>query len=325
MEYALSVHERSSASQTDIKSALETLKNHARITIQLYHVGGGTVLSHDQQLNIEVLREVLAKFPDLATAKPSRTHAILTRYGSLGGFTGLNAPRDAFISYDHTELYTSMLMDAFMEYKHIDRTLTAQLSGIKAGTMLFNIQDGTFYQTQATQIKKAGRFDSTLRGLAKAKRECMVQMIKIIKEVDEISKHPAIATDTSRDESFQDPLEFIDRLPRVKTLTPKNSKIFGVPSNVVAQVASESDGTISSGVWDTSTIHDWEFPMQRTEAVLEYSNDFPKGPIPNIIVGMRQIDTWIGASLRFSTNTDFVTTKNFHIGVDQWSDSILYG
>lgn len=82
---------------------------------------------------------------------------------------------------------------------------------------------------------------------------------------------------------------------------------------------------IPSGVWDTYEIHDYKSPVPRTSAIMQYDNPFPDRPMPLILTGFRKMDTWRGGNMRFSASTDFTTSKEFSIGIDQWSSSIFYG
>lgn len=79
-----------------------------------------------------------------------------------------------------------------------------------------------------------------------------------------------------------------------------------------------------SGVWDTLKIHDWRSPMERTEDVIQYDNGSSEYPLPNILVGLRKLETWGGASMRFDAVTDSVTSSEFAIAVEQWLNSMFY-
>lgn len=59
-------------------------------------------------------------------------------------------------------------------------------------------------------------FEATIEGLESARRACRFQMVKIVKEVDTIEKHPEYATDEKRPEAIQSTITFRRRLPAVK-------------------------------------------------------------------------------------------------------------
>lgn len=62
------------------------------------------------------------RFPALVAKTPIRTHATLTKYTSLKSFyTKKNEgkPNKAPLSYDNAGVYTSIMQDAFLDYKNI--------------------------------------------------------------------------------------------------------------------------------------------------------------------------------------------------------------
>ncbi|OJD38586.1 phenylacetyl-ligase [Diplodia corticola] len=519
-------------------SAESVLTDHSKITVTLHTVGGGTnIVLDDTQpiLLLKSLLDVVTKFPTLAADQPERIYAILTRFDSVSSFHTQGNQNPVSIRYDHCALYANMLLDAFVEYKNIDRQLSARMAAVKAGSMRFE---------QKEESASARRFANSWTGITRAKRECMRQMIKILKEVEVVRENPDIATDDEREEPFEDPLVFGEYVPRVELIPDLNSdeeqqevsvplcddargvlhpaektkvkkleeenpglakhtrmdvphgswdtgrlfcsldylkpdwilaevsvnvwrgvvctltlrytnglittfwrpnpqgKLVRLRLNVAAdekivacsvesgrlvhfdadagvritalrlstnrgstlvgqppdwaepsqkwsirggtlfedlqmvhfdpileggwlqgfwghvepgrglglsltriapiwsnakQPVSASVGAfhgagesldrevIPSGVWDTYDVHDHRSIMARTPAILPYENPFPDRPMPVILAGFRKMDTWGGANMRFSATTDFVTTKEFSIGVDQWVNSIFYG
>lgn len=79
-----------------------------------------------------------------------------------------------------------------------------------------------------------------------------------------------------------------------------------------------------AGVWDTYSVHDWSAPAQHTAETLRYENKCSGYTLPQFALGVRKIDAWFGANLRFSAATESVTRDQFTIGVDQWAESIIY-
>ncbi|KAK0609008.1 hypothetical protein DIS24_g12593 [Lasiodiplodia hormozganensis] len=518
-----------------VESAIRTLTEHSKITVTLYKPGGRSiVLDDDQPTALHSLRNAAAKFPELAADQPERIYAILTRFDSLSSFHSQGATQSPVcVRYDHCALYANMLLDAFVEYKNIDRQLSAHIAAVKAGSMRF--------EPAASGGKP--RFANSWTGTTRAKRECMRQMIKILKEVEEVKKNPEIATVEEREEPFEDPLIFGEYIPRVEPvpdldldeeeqeaygplcsdvrgellpaekakveklraenpglgkqtrmdvprgaegtgkvfcsldylkpdwvlaevsvnvwrgvvctlslrytnglvttfgkIDPRgrlirlrlkieaNEKIVGcsvetgqsdsIDANRVRitalrlstnrgstlvgqssdwkepiQQSSTRDGAaferlqmvhfdpileggylhgfwgqtspdgglnlgftriapiwsnvehrisgsiealdgveeyldrevIPSGVWNTYKVHDCHSLMPRTPSIIQYENPFPDRQMPLILAGFRKMDTWHGANMRFSASIDFVTNKEFSIGVDQWSNSLFYG
>lgn len=183
-----------------VDTAMRTVMEHSKIIVEFSNVGGGTITLDDQSSILHSLRDVASNFPDLAADRPERIFAILTRYDSLGGS---HAPIPT-LSYDHCTFFANILLDSFLEYKSIERRLSAQIAQIKSGTMQFQQGDD-----------RKRRFDASWRGITRAKRECTNQMLKILKEVGEMKKYPGIATDDARDEQFEDPLLFNEYLPQI--------------------------------------------------------------------------------------------------------------
>ncbi|OJD29407.1 uncharacterized protein BKCO1_8100036 [Diplodia corticola] len=514
-----------------IDTAMRTAMELSQITVEASNVGGGTITLDDQQSSLQSLRDEASNFPTLAADQPERIFATLTKYDSLSGSQALRPA----LNYDHTAFYANVLLDAFIEFKNIERRLSTQTTQIKSGVM-------QFLKDEPLSADRKRRFDASWKGIAKAKRECTNQLLKILKEVDEIRKNPAIATDDTRDDQVEDPLVFSEYLPRVvptaeaapedyphdtraklysgieedlsqnerakvKELSVEHpdiakqfrmavpcgavdsaghpfcsldylkpdwaltettvhmrggvvsalslryangvvtvfgtlslsDKIFklklnlgtnehivgcsietGRPgpevaicitavrlstnrgSTLVAQPAgwkeptngkSRRDGvefeslkmahydplmesgyiqgfwglasldptsgrgiyrlapiwsnaaapttvnitnmgdTVGTeaeseappgGVWDMYKIHDASTPVPRTSAILSYNNTCPDRPLPVILTGFQKMDTWNCANMHFSTSVDCMTNDKFSIGVDQWSDSVLY-
>ncbi|KKY13617.1 hypothetical protein UCDDS831_g08854 [Diplodia seriata] len=187
-----------------VEAAMCTIMEHSRINVEVSNVGGGTITLHDQSSILQSLRDVASNFPDLAANKPETIFAILTKYDSLGHLQALKSVP----CFDNTSFYANTLLDAFGEFRSIERRLSTQITQLKSGTVQFHHEESL-----ATEHKR--RFDASWRGITRAKRECTGQLLKIVKEVDEIRWNPGVATDDTRDEQFEDPLVFSQYLPRV--------------------------------------------------------------------------------------------------------------
>lgn len=59
-------------------------------------------------------------------------------------------------------------------------------------------------------------FPATIKGLDLARRACRFQMVKIVKEIDQIEERPDYAADEKRPEAIQSTIIFRERLPTVK-------------------------------------------------------------------------------------------------------------
>ncbi|GME65685.1 uncharacterized protein LTHEOB_6684 [Neofusicoccum parvum] len=205
-------------SPQDVDFATKALAELAEITIQLHSTGSAVPEPVGQPRTLDSLRDIASKFPARAAMNPERIAVILTKYESLQGYQALRSTGSITACYDHTSLYIDTLMDSFMEFQNFDRRLSAQLSDIKAGTKQFDVVDSyaLALDIDSDHSRAQSRYESSWSGLARAKRECLIQMMKIVNEVEETRKNPSIATDIARIEGFQSPLEFNDRLPKVK-------------------------------------------------------------------------------------------------------------
>ena len=76
-------------------------------------------------------------------------------------------------------------------------------------------------------------YEASISGLQKARKDCRIEMLKIVNEVDEVTKDPTIATQQDRDCGYLDPAIFRKLLP-VAEETPK------LISNGVTAAASTS-------------------------------------------------------------------------------------
>lgn len=120
-----------------VELALRALEEHARITVELYNVGDGPIVLDDQPSTLRSLRDVASKFPSLAANQSERIYAILTRFDSLSSFHAHGIQNPNPIRYDHCAFYANMLLDAFVEYKNIDRQLSAHMATVRFGSMRF--------------------------------------------------------------------------------------------------------------------------------------------------------------------------------------------
>ncbi|KAK4169843.1 hypothetical protein QBC43DRAFT_283408 [Cladorrhinum sp. PSN259] len=68
-------------------------------------------------------------------------------------------------------------------------------------------------------------FSPTFAGLIHARKVCRFEMAKIVNEVDLVAKNPKLATDTTRDAYFLNPLVFEQLLPIVRSVSPDAAKL----------------------------------------------------------------------------------------------------
>ncbi|ODM15566.1 hypothetical protein SI65_09169 [Aspergillus cristatus] len=186
------------------------------ITISVNWSGGGQELkASDEDWDVTNLRKAALRFPALVAKTPVRTHAVLTKYTSLKSFytksnegKGNKAP----LSYDNAGVYTSILQDAFLDYKNIYKDIRFLEADVDSKTK--KLEKSTFNETpehSETPFAKEP-FPATLTGLESAKFYIRRMMNLIVKDVDLITKEPGLASD-DRQLPCQCPLIFKHYLP----------------------------------------------------------------------------------------------------------------
>ncbi|PTB62067.1 hypothetical protein BBK36DRAFT_1163396 [Trichoderma citrinoviride] len=246
-EVALSVGAADIKANAHVDIAKSNFSSQTETTIQVGWSGGGHIKPVDQLWTIQTLMETAAKFPDLVANTPQRTYAILTKYESLRSYMALKPPKLKPMFYENAAIYTNALLDAYMDYKNIYRTLGTQLFDIQASTKKFVgwPDDVTKFadSTTLSLIDDETPFEATIKGLDLARRACRFQMVKIVKEVDTIEEHPDYAADEKRPEAIQSTIIFRDRLPAVKDKEKVPfSEIFGTEAPCPLLERVEGDG-----------------------------------------------------------------------------------
>ncbi|KAF2738959.1 hypothetical protein EJ04DRAFT_519903 [Polyplosphaeria fusca] len=242
--------------------------------ITLNWSGGGDIKpDHVKEWDISRLMEVAMEFPDKVAAllthpqvhrrhsafQPPATNrkidhgssAVLTKYSSLRTFHEQTV-RGSPLDYENAGIYTSSLLDTYMEYKLLWSTLAQTISdhdhgkirvttaltsaGLEKYGLLFK-QD--YHQRKAeydevTEMAKKNPvayknvvleaplppnevkpYDGDFFGLAKAQRDCRFEMIKL---VNAVTFDPKIATDPNRNWRILPPSIFRRLLPGPKLL-----------------------------------------------------------------------------------------------------------
>ncbi|KAI9924691.1 hypothetical protein MW887_006543 [Aspergillus wentii] len=204
-----------------LKGNAQVNKNHQDIfqenetTISVSYSGGGQQLKNpDDDWNIANLRKAALRFPSLVAKTPVRTHAVLTKYTSLKSFYAKGTDgktNKAPLSYENAGVYTAILQDTFLDYKNIYKHARLLEADVDEGTK--TLKQSTFSETPEApegHVKKP--FPATLTGLESAKLSIRKMMNAIVKEVDEITKKPELASG-DRDLPCQSPVIFKQYLP----------------------------------------------------------------------------------------------------------------
>ncbi|TFK33588.1 hypothetical protein BDQ12DRAFT_614940 [Crucibulum laeve] len=91
--------------------------------ISVSWTGGGDIKDESlEEWNLETLKKIALKFPEHVMARPMRTYAILTKYSALRNFHEREI-KGSPLEYENVGMYSSTLLDAYMDYKIIWRNI----------------------------------------------------------------------------------------------------------------------------------------------------------------------------------------------------------
>ncbi|CAD6916782.1 unnamed protein product [Tilletia controversa] len=205
------------AAQGNVKLAEENITNNSETSVYVRWCGGGNITPYGAEWNIKSAMAAAARFPALVSLFPQRTHAILSKYRSLRSFLLLQPVQLSPLRYELAQLYTNMLLDAFMEYKSLSKRISGQIGDIQAGLKQFLPVDVSMRPNRSSGLIAADLtfFPATLTGLDEARRAIRSQMNMIIAEVDELTDHPELGSDPKRVQKWVGPSSFSILLPEV--------------------------------------------------------------------------------------------------------------
>lgn len=233
-------------------------------TISVSWSGGGEVKPDSvTEWNMDTLKQAAIAFPDKVALTPQRIYAIVTKYTSLKSFNekahAEGSPlKGSALDYDNAGVYTSTLLDAYLYYKSMWKTLQVTASDLEDDLVTLEFtkchEDKlkvygdqlkadydlllTTYNTDLEAYNKATdktdrkkpvkpnrpnacqRYQPDIFGLDKAKNDCRLEMIKIVQEVDLITYSPIVAVDPDRKPQFLSPAIFRMLLPISSRKTP---------------------------------------------------------------------------------------------------------
>ncbi|KAJ5294392.1 hypothetical protein N7508_009213 [Penicillium antarcticum] len=220
----------------------ETKEEHYSTQISVNWSGGGDIKSDGiVEWDVKNLMQVAMEFPDNVASCPQRTFAILTKYTALRSYheqTTLGSPLD----YENAGIYTGGLLDAYAEYKTLWKDIHQTISDVNSrnasarprevvpGMKAYAESFDADYKERLTQYNgvvktiEANReaykgvtvekplppnevvpYRGDLFDLDKARRDCRFEMIKIVREVNEVTVNPQIATDPNRNWRYLSP------------------------------------------------------------------------------------------------------------------------
>ncbi|KAJ5360780.1 hypothetical protein N7517_009971 [Penicillium concentricum] len=217
----------------------EVLKN-SETSITVSWAGGGGIQdekSENKGWSIESMAKAAFSFADRVRVCPQRTQAILTKYSALRSYqvqTNKGSPLD----YENAGVYTNALLESYMEYKSVAKDIQKMTQEVSDGVSKLVEQAGSTEAAAGVKqlkidwgtLRRAGNPDdketfadipdeaykTDLFGLEKARLHCRLQMVLIVKEVDQVAESPAVAVDAHRVGQFLNPLIFRKLLPAME-------------------------------------------------------------------------------------------------------------
>ncbi|KAJ7132377.1 hypothetical protein C8R44DRAFT_773925 [Mycena epipterygia] len=206
-------------------------------TIAVSWKGGGDIKGPTvEDWTLQSLKAVAMEFPKNVMACPVRTNAILTKYTSLRSFYEKKI-RGTPLNYDNVGVYTSALLDAYMEYKIIRRNIQQAIWEVEEGRSvaigkgnvpkLAKLLSSTKSNQDQQSLDQSEPsmphnnlvpYGCSVLGLDNAMRDCRLEMVKIVREMDKVAEDPKVACDPMRACRYLSPIVFRMLLPTVKNL-----------------------------------------------------------------------------------------------------------
>ncbi|KAI5815462.1 hypothetical protein BZA77DRAFT_76259 [Pyronema omphalodes] len=201
---------------TAILAARKVLSEKTELTMNVNWSGGGRLKEEDTQWDIDSILRVAARFPDLVQKCPQRIAAVLSKYTTLRSFHE-QCPNITPLDYDNVVLYHTYLLEAYMEYKYIVKQLNQMLEDTSAYE---EVSDAKLDDLR-DELKPISLI---LSELDDAKTYCRNQMLRIVKEVDNIAYHPELASSEDHIPPFMSSELFAALIP-VRSLSPHKNHL----------------------------------------------------------------------------------------------------
>ncbi|RMZ37868.1 hypothetical protein CA14_004499 [Aspergillus flavus] len=208
----------------EVEKNLQDLFQENETTVSVSYSGGGQDLKKpDDDWNVKNMRAAALRFPALVAKTPVRTNAVLTKYTALRSFhtqkKDKNNKEAVPLSYENASVYTSILEDAFLDYKNIYKEIRLSEGDLASGKKEFEAstakestgkentskestgKESTYSESDGTRKDATPQahiatepFAPTLAGFESAKCYIRRNMNLVVREVDEIKKNPDRAT-----------------------------------------------------------------------------------------------------------------------------------
>ncbi|KAJ7742676.1 hypothetical protein DFH07DRAFT_750169 [Mycena maculata] len=202
--------------------------------------GGGDIKDGTvSDWTLETLKAVAMEFPEHVMACPMRTNTILTKYTSLKSFYEKGI-RGTPLDYENAGVYSSALLDAYMDYKIMWRNIQ-QVPTLAPAVVLNTMPSPTttVVSTVALPLSQHSPpeppippnnlvpYKGSIFRLDKARRDCRFEMIKIVREeLDAVADNPKVACDLIRAWQYLSPAIFRMLLPvRIRNVSTARSLV----------------------------------------------------------------------------------------------------
>ncbi|KAF2785625.1 hypothetical protein K505DRAFT_291014, partial [Melanomma pulvis-pyrius CBS 109.77] len=213
---ALTIGAGSVEAEGEVKKQKSSLEMSTETTIQVSWAGGGHIKSFNEPWDIDSVTRAASRFPDLVARSPQRIYAIITKYETLRSFIESGPKEHSKLVYENATIYTNYLLDSFMDYKNIYKTLSTNMEEMEAGRFQFLKQ---LPLGDPRRIKDVSKFEASIAGLENARKAARFQMLKIVNEVDLITENPGEACKENRPDIIQSANFFRSRIPVQTSVT----------------------------------------------------------------------------------------------------------
>ncbi|KAI5793210.1 hypothetical protein EDC01DRAFT_746176 [Geopyxis carbonaria] len=194
------------------------IQKNQQTTISVSWSGGGQIKEPKEPWSMATVIDVASRFPQLCADSPQKTN--LREYVKK---KGIISP----LNYENAGVYTSELLDAYMDYKNswknINQILDEPEKYMKNPVQI-TLPTGVTGDVTAFPVNAVS--------LQQAREDARKNMTKIVLEIDEVTRKPSVASDIHRPTPYSSPDIFRARLPVVKPPPPVPSKKTTAPGGL---------------------------------------------------------------------------------------------
>ncbi|GMF69850.1 unnamed protein product [Aspergillus oryzae] len=170
----------------EVEKNLQDLFQENETTVSVSYSGGGQDLKKrtfsfvtldkdtnkatlaDDDWNVKNMRAAALRFPALVAKTPVRTNAVLTKYTALRSFhtqkKDKNNKEAVPLSYENASVYTSILEDAFLDYKNIYKEIRLSEGDLASGKKEFEASTAKESTGKENTSKESTGKESTYSG-----------------------------------------------------------------------------------------------------------------------------------------------------------------